>query len=370
MSQAAAGPYERRVSGESRPRGPRRELAAELPPGAPEVLLQPRPFVLTGLPYRRTQHREITRTARVGKASWLRVTYLATDSRFPLPFGADRGLLAWITTQAFATGAVRFSAITEYFRAFGLDPGGRGYRLFRERFERIAHLAIRIEQIDQDARTVRKLFLIPQPVEPRKLLEGPVGDLERKVLSYERYGFELDPGFWEYLKATRVPTPLALLRKLHARPLAWDLTQLVLYRCFAAKKPSAIPWRELAAQLGSQDQHRRRLRARVKAALAEIRTVAPGANAELDPRTGSLLVGPPGARPVVNDAPPPAQPAESPRRPATPASQPIRPAPAGLLREEDVPALLRPYFRLSQQRSAFTPATRSAPEEVAQPPPR
>ncbi|HEX4952701.1 MAG TPA: hypothetical protein VF017_04825 [Thermoanaerobaculia bacterium] len=300
------------------------------PPGVSEVLLQPRPFVVAALPLRREDAvREVTRTARTGRSSWLRVTYQATDPRFPLPFGADRSLLAWITTKAFQDGAVRFSAITEYFRAFGLDQGGRAYRVFRERFERVARLAIQIEEIDQEERRTRRLVLMPEAVEPLELLNGGsrAGQLaDRRLLAYHRYGFDLDPDFWRYLRETRVPTPLSALRPFHHRPLAWDFTQLLLWRCYAARSAAVVPFGQLCAQLGSQEKDPRRLRYRLGQILAELREHHPELPARLLPRSGDLVVEPwkgPGR---------PAKPGEAPARPGwsapAPAQAPARERPA------------------------------------------
>lgn len=241
-----------------------------------EILLQPRPLVLAALPYKRDDSvRALTRVARTGAASTLKVTYIATEDRYPLPFGADRGLLAWITTKGFATGEVRFSTIRQYFDAFQLDDGGRGYRIFRERFQRVANLAIRIEQTDGASREVKRLLLVPESHEPIELSSGSVADLERKLLSYHRYSFSLDPRFLGYLKATRIPTPLDLLRQLHDSPREWDFAQLVLFRCFAAQSLSVIPWPELLGQLGSAESNPRRLRRHLDRVLDLIRELHP-----------------------------------------------------------------------------------------------
>lgn len=269
----------------------------ERPAARPEILLQPRPLILAGLPYRRDDSiRELTRTARTGRHSFLRVTFIATDRRFPLPFGADRSLLAWITTKAFASGSVRFSAIADYFRAFGLDRGGRSYRIFRERFQRIANLAIRIEEIHEDERRVRRLFLVPESVEPLDLLEGGAAGVGRRLFAYERYGFRLDESFWRYLRETRVPMPIRVLRELHDQPQAWDFAQLLLYRCHVARAPSVIPWRELVEQLGSQDRNPDRLRWVLRRLLARLTALEPRCRAKFLRGSGGLAIEPSGSR--------------------------------------------------------------------------
>jgi hypothetical protein len=241
-------------------------------PRSEEILLLPRPFVVTGLPYKRDQAvREVTRLAQLGAATRLRVTYIATHPDYPLPFGADRGLLAWITTEAFRTGAVQFSAIADYLRTFHLDRGGKSYRLFRERFARLAHLAIRIEREEDPDRTVNRLFLIPTSYEPIELARSSSQSPDRKILSYQRYGFLLDTRFWEYLRSTPVPIPLAIARACHNSPRRWDFALLVLYRSFAATRPTVISWHTLMEHMGSQATEPYRLKYQLKSDLRLLR---------------------------------------------------------------------------------------------------
>jgi hypothetical protein len=239
------------------------------------VLLQPRPLILSGLPYKPTTRREVTRTARTGAGSWLTVTYLATDDRYGLPFGADRALLAWITTKAFGDGSVRFSAVAEYFDHFGLHRSGADYRRFRERWQRVSNLALRLEETSPDERHVRRLFLVPTSREPLSLDAASTADIGRECLRYNRHGFDLDPTFWQYLRDTRVPTPLALLRRFHDQPQAWDFCQLVLFRCYSARSTSVIPWSELLEQLGARTTHPRRLRVSLTGVLDTVRGLFP-----------------------------------------------------------------------------------------------
>ena len=263
-------------------------------PSGLQVLLQPRPLILTGLPYRRYDTlREVTRLARTGADSFLRVTYIATDRRYTLPYGADRSLLAWITTKAFQDGTVRFSAVADYFRAFGLDRGGRGYRLFWQRYQRVAALAIRIEQIDDGARHVRRLFLVPESVEPRELGADPAAAAGKRLFGYNRYHFRLDREFWQYLKATRVPTPLPLLRAFHDSPLRWDFAQWVLYRSYACRSPSVVPWPALLEQLGTADRDHRRLKWQLARTLETIRGLYPECGVRFLPGLRGLSVWPP-----------------------------------------------------------------------------
>ncbi len=250
------------------------EETTEATQGRLRFLLQPRPLILTGLPYKRDDAlRSVTRVARVGVGSRLTVTYLATDPAVPLPFGADRGLLAWMMTRAFADGIAHLGAIREYFVAFGLSEGGQGYRIFRERYQRITNLALRIEETSPEARTIRRLFVTPAAREPLALEPGAEGALRSR--DHSPYGFSLDEGFWRYLRDTRIPTPLDLLRAFHDAPQAWDFCQLALFRCYSARTASVIPWAELLNQLGTTTTHPRRLKSHLAGVLHTVRGFYP-----------------------------------------------------------------------------------------------
>jgi hypothetical protein len=303
-------------------------------PGTPAVLFQPRALVLAGLPLRRDDRLDqVHRRARVGRTTWLDVTYFRTRPDVPLPFGSDRSLLAWITTKGLVTGEVRFSAIADYLKTFQLDAGGKAYRTFRERWRRVTHLGIRLDEHDLgQPGTRRTLTLLPQhPAEEPDL----GGDLRKLALTYDRYRLKLDPDFHRNLLETRVPTPLPVLRHFHDRPLAWDLAQFLLWRCFAAANRSHIAWSDLLAQLGTQDHHHRRLRWKLNQALRELQTFHPDLPARFLPRTGTLEIEPwtpaaeaervlnPSRQPTRRQPEKPAPTA----RPAAPPTQPPRPRP-------------------------------------------
>jgi hypothetical protein len=262
-------------------------------PRAGEFLLLPRPFVVTGLPYKRDESvRQVTRRARLGAQTFLTVTYIATHPDYPLPFGADRSLLAWITTQAFATGAIQFSAIADYLETFQLDRGGKSYKLFRERFQRLAHLAIRIEREEGPDRTVNRLFLIPASYEPIELGRPSSTPPSRKILTYHRYGFLLDRRFHEYLREHPVPVPLKVARTFHNSPRRWDFALLVLYRSFAATKPTVIPWQALLDHLGSQARDPYRLRYQLERDLTVLQSLVDRELGRFLPGTGGLRISP------------------------------------------------------------------------------
>ena len=260
-------------------------------------LVQSKALLLCPLPYSPTSARSVTRTARIGRTARLTVTLTALDDRLPLPFGADRTLLAWIQTLAFSSGFAAFDAVVEYLNAFGLGSGGRDYRVFRERLARLENLAVRVQLESADEVATLRLHPLKGSFLPRNRRSGTqtlaaAGAAPYQLLLRNRYGLALDPDFWAYLRDQPVALPFELLLPFTNRPKAWDFASFVLYRSFAAKQATRIPWSELVAQLASVDRSPRRLRATLGRVLEEIRRWKQGFPARLGPGVEGLWVEP------------------------------------------------------------------------------
>ncbi len=260
-------------------------------------LVQSKALLLCPLPYSPTSTRCVTRTARIGRTARLTVTLTALDDRLPLPFGADRTLLAWIQTLAFSSGFAAFDAVVEYLNAFGLGSGGRDYRVFRDRLARLENLAVRVQLETPDEVATIRLHPLKGSFLPRNRRSGTqtlaaAGALPSQLLLRNGYGLALDPDFWVYLRDQPVALPFEQLLPFSNRPKAWDFASFVLYRSFAARQPATIPWTELVAQLASVDRSPRRLRATLGRVLAEIRTGMPGFPAQLRPGAEGLCIEP------------------------------------------------------------------------------
>ncbi len=258
-------------------------------------LVQSKALLLCPLPYSPTSARSVTRTARIGRTARLTVTLTALDDR--LPFGADRTLLAWIQTLAFSSGFAAFDAVVEYLNAFGLGSGGRNYRVFRERLARLENLAVRVQLETPDEVATLRLHPLKGSFLPRNRHSGTqtlaaAGAAPSQLLLRNRYGLALDPDFWVYLRDQPVALPFELLLPFTNRPKAWDFASFVLYRSFAAKQPTRIPWSELVAQLASVDRSPRRLRATLGRVLEEIRRHRPEFPARLRPGGTGLWIEP------------------------------------------------------------------------------
>lgn len=261
-----------------------------------DLLLQAKAMVLCALPYKRVTDARITRKARIGKNTFLSVTFAAVGENAVLPFGADRALFGWIQTRAYREGFVAFETLKEFLSAFGLNDGGANYRLFKERVDRLTHFAVSIEASTEEEEALLNISPVRAAYFPktaasarRRLSTEGVGQL---LLIPEKYGFRLDPLFWEYLRANPVPLPLALMRLFHNKPKGWDFAQFVLYRCYAAKSKSVIPWSAFSEQLGSQDSNPRRLKATLAGFLREMKVVYRDLPAEFLPAYKGLAVAP------------------------------------------------------------------------------
>lgn len=197
------------------------------------------------------------RTARLGRDTWLHVTFTSVDEGVPLAFGADRTLLGWIQTHAVDDGFVSFETVTEFCRAFGLSDSGREYLRFRERLRRIESLAIRIRyETSQDLGSLhlRPILASFTPRSSRALREQPAGEAHQLVLLRipGRYGFQLDPTFHEYLQENKVPLPLPLMRLFKNSPQAWAFASL------RPESPATSPRRRSGAGRGPRATSRGR----------------------------------------------------------------------------------------------------------------
>ena len=82
------------------------------------------------------------------------------------------------------------------------------------------------------------------------------------------------------------------MRLFHNRPQSWDFASFVIYRCFASRSASIIPWSELTEQMASTDSYPRRLKAHLNRVLQEVRVLYPGFPAQFLPAWQGLSVAP------------------------------------------------------------------------------
>ncbi len=261
-----------------------------------QLLIQAKGLLLCTLPLQRTPETRLRRRARIGRTDEIRVTFAAVDSSIPLPFGADRALLAWIQTRAFRDGYVVFDTLKDFFAAFRLNSSGANYAHFKKRLERIANLTVQVRVTGSDiditnAPPIERAVFPSTPVAERHLRVPDAQDGERTVRP-PRYGLQLSRSFHQYLRHSPITLPLELLRPFHAKPIAWDLASLAVWRCYAASRASVIPWDSLVEHLGSHDRDRKQLKRSLSRTLNTIRLAYPGFPARLLPRYRGLAVEP------------------------------------------------------------------------------
>ena len=109
-----------------------------------EAVRTARALAIAGLPKRRCQTRDLSRTLRVGANLWLRVTYTAQEGH-DLPFGRQVCARRDSTPGARARLPYRsFARVGSLLKTFGLSEDGRTVSLLRQRFARLAGLSVRL----------------------------------------------------------------------------------------------------------------------------------------------------------------------------------------------------------------------------------
>jgi hypothetical protein len=265
------------------------------------LLLAAKALVFCGFPLQPSPLTSIAREAQLGAGTHLTVYFSTTEPGVPIPFGADRALLAWITTLTYDTGFVTFTSLTDFFEAFQLARSGVQYQRFEQRLQRLLSLSLSVVlktptgTIRLNMRPIQKAYTPRDGSEARQVLaaeQGSTSQLSLLPSDLKRYGIVLDPAFHEYLRDNPVVLPLTLMRRFHARPLFWDAASYLLYRCWSARTKSRIGWPLVRKQLASVDQHDRRLVQSLNRVAKEIRVHYPAFPAFVEAGTHDLVVAP------------------------------------------------------------------------------
>jgi hypothetical protein len=114
------------------------------PEDAGSLLLAAKALVFCGFPLQPTPLTSLTRQAQLGADTHLTVYFSTTEPGVPIPYGADRALLAWITTLTYDTGFVTFTNLTDFFEAFQLARSGVQYQRFEQRLQRLLSLSLSV----------------------------------------------------------------------------------------------------------------------------------------------------------------------------------------------------------------------------------
>ena len=262
-----------------------------------ELLIQARAMVLCGLPYKKTDLRQITKSARLGSGQRLSVTFTALGTH-PIPYGRDRAVLAWITTCASRTGnpKVQFDSAMEFMRAFDLTDAGPNYKYLRECMDRLKSFSCYITVNNDDSEASSQNSVVRQAILPSRIdMKHETRGEMRLPMIQRGFYVELDPTFFEEIQKHGVPIPLDLMKRYASNPLAWDFITFLNYRTRIGKTPSRIPMEVLAGMIGTANPNLRRLRFELDKILDELREIWPELPAKFEGRglKAVLYVAPP-----------------------------------------------------------------------------
>lgn len=218
-----------------------------------DALVFARQIALAALPRRPTDEKSLSRDLRLGRDTWVRVTYFTQGK---LPYGQDRVVLAAAQHLALARDSpvVTFQKVGDLLKMFDISEGGGAIRLLRERFQRLSELAVSItfgsslEELDEKNVTERMLVfrrhLLPSRAD---LAAVESGQLELPTLrtadgSKPIYGIELSADFWEHLQDQRehLIVPIELLKLFIDAPLGWDYLCFLIARCGRARSSTMV----------------------------------------------------------------------------------------------------------------------------------
>lgn len=262
-----------------------------------ELLIQARAMVLCGLPYKKTEERQITKSARLGNGQRLSVTFTALGTH-PIPYGRDRAVLAWITTCASRTGnpKVQFDSAMEFMRAFDLADAGPNYKYLRECMDRLKAFSCYITLNNEESEASSQNSVVKQAILPSRVdVKHETRGETRLPMIQRGFYVELDPTFFEEIQKHGVPIPLDLMKRYASNPLAWDFITFLNYRTRIGRSPSRIPLEVLAGMIGTSNPNLRRLRFELEKILDELREIWPDLPAKFEGRglKAVLYVAPP-----------------------------------------------------------------------------
>jgi len=214
-----------------------------------EAIRTARALAVAGLPKRRHPHRDLSRTLRVGRDVWMRVTYSASEGN-ELPFGSDRFVLAGIQHLAIQQDSpvVLFDRVGTLLKEFGLNESGSTISLLRKRFIRLSGLSVRLlfgrnqheldEQVHGEQHFIIERYSLPSRED---LCSEHRGQLT--IPGSHPFGVVLGDGFWKHLSEARnhLLVPLELLKLFLDKPTGWDYLCFLVARCGSAERSSKVP---------------------------------------------------------------------------------------------------------------------------------
>ena len=239
-------------------------------------------MILCTLPYSATTETKITRQARLGDGTTLYVTFSAALPNVPMPFGADRKLLAWIFDRALRSDSpfIPWESAVEYQREVGMGTGGKNYRALKARFSRVAGLVINIQREAGEGKRDLIYPVIEQSYLPTSIT-GTTRDAEQPSLPEfaDRFGFAMNQSLFNDIRRHHIVLPRQLWRDIKGPTVVQDMMLWLTFRCYSAASETVIPWSALNDQF-PPDKNPDRPRANARKAIKLLREVWPGVRVE------------------------------------------------------------------------------------------
>lgn len=247
-------------------------------------------FAFCSLPYRPSEGRQISHTARLGDGSKVEVIFTALRPGVPLAYGNDRNLLYWLIDRAIReqSAFIPWEHASEFLKAMKQRDCGRNRELLRERFKRISSTGITV------VRTSGGEEQLNMPIIRRSSLPPSVAGGERTAALAKPdkvFGVQFDEGFVSDFMSHRIPVLRSLLVTTQARPQMQDCMFFLIWRSYSAGQESCIQWDSLRDQFWQADSNESRIRLRFREAIGLLKAAWPELQATAAQK--GLVIGPP-----------------------------------------------------------------------------
>ena len=263
-----------------------------------ELIYVSRYLILMSLPYRPTKEREIVRYARLGDGRTVEMTIGSAFASVPLSYGADRSLIHWLLDRGIrqvrqlkkenpgwsnedmkAAHWVAWPSAADYLRDMGLDPNsGKNLKDLKDRWRRVKGLRIGLRIQGDDTEILEEIKIVDQLRLPSEQDFRRESGGEHMLLN-NYFGAELSTTIIEAMMERPVPVPRDFLINSRSSSQIQDYQLFLMYRSYAARSETLIPWEDLAKQLWSEDSNFNRLKARFAQAIKELKLIWPELNA-------------------------------------------------------------------------------------------
>lgn len=271
---------------------------------SPELIMTAQFLILMGLPQRPFAKRSLTRSSRLGSGEWVDITFTAFKEGIPLPFGADINVLHFLIHKAILQNSpfVSWETAQEYLDFAGLKKGGKTLKELRERYERLAGMAVLIKRSDEKSDLDHVIPIIETSHLPKSIKKSAPAKSRTELLfgaategntGIEKlpYGFQFSERYFNDFVAHNVPMLKVLITLFSDRPQLQQYVGFLGWRSWSAESQSLIPWTLLKEQLWNADSNVWRIRSQFAEVIEALRIAWPELQAEARPK--GLWIAPP-----------------------------------------------------------------------------